>query len=99
MKRTFSLNMTVSQAIKMLGYTAIYSVIKETIQRSDLDVLDGVRVEDLTQEQISRIIISSISLKEKFTADELFEKLKARLVAGGHLQDRDLSRDKFIRLY
>ena len=66
--------MTVSQAIKMLGYTAIYSVIKETIQRSDLDVLDGVRVEDLTQEQISRIIISSIFLKEKFTADELFEK-------------------------
>ena len=32
MKRTFSLNMTLSQAIKLLGYTAIYSVVKEMIQ-------------------------------------------------------------------
>ena len=30
-------------------------------------------------------------LKEKFTADGVFEKLKARLVAGGHLQDRDIT--------
>ena len=32
MKRTFSLTMTLSQAIKLLGYTAIYSVVKEMIQ-------------------------------------------------------------------
>ena len=93
MKRTFSLNMTVNQAIKKLGYTAIYSVVKEMIQLSDLDVLHGVRVEDLTQEQTNRIITSSMFLKEKFTADGVFEKLKARLVAGGHLQDRDIYND------
>ena len=29
-------------------------------------------------------------LKEKYTADGMFEKLKSRLVAGGHLQDRDV---------
>ena len=29
-------------------------------------------------------------LKEKFTEDDLFEKLKARLVAGGHLHDREI---------
>ena len=29
-------------------------------------------------------------LKEKFTEDDLFEKLKARLVAGGHLHDRKI---------
>ena len=63
-KRTFSLNMTISQAIKRLGYTAIHSIVKEMIQLSDLDVLDGVRVEDLTQEQTNRVITSSMFLKE-----------------------------------
>ena len=28
--------------------------------------------------------------KKKYTADGMFEKLKSRLVAGGHLQDRDV---------
>ena len=32
-------------------------------------------------------------LKEKFTADGVFEKLKARLVAWGHLQHRDIYND------
>ena len=82
--------MTVNQAIKKLGYTiAIYSVVKEMIQLSDLDVLHGVRVEDLTQEQTNRVITSSMFL----TADGVFEKLKARLVAGGHLQDKDIYND------
>ena len=90
MKRTFSLNMTVSQAIKKLGYTAISSIVKEMIQMSDQKVLEGVTVEDLSKEQISRIITSSMFLKEKFTADGIFDKLKARLVAGGHLQDKEI---------
>ena len=29
-------------------------------------------------------------LKDKYTADGNFDKLKSRLVAGGHLQDRDI---------
>ena len=29
-------------------------------------------------------------LKDKYTADGKFDKLKSRLVAGGHLQDRDI---------
>ena len=63
-ERTISLDMTISQAIKRLGYTAIHSIVKEMIQLSDLDVLDGVRVEDLTQEQTNRVITSSMFLKE-----------------------------------
>ena len=62
MKRTFSLNMTVSQAIKKLGYTAISSIVKEMIQMSDQKVLEDVTVEDLSKEQISRIITSSMFL-------------------------------------
>ena len=52
--------------------------------------ITGVKFEDLTKDQISRIITSSMFLKEKFTEDDLFEKLKARLVAGGHLHDREI---------
>jgi hypothetical protein len=42
----------------------------------------------MTAEDVSRIISSSTFLKDKYTAEGIFEKLKARLVAGGHLQDR-----------
>ncbi len=33
-------------------------------------------------------IPTKLFLKEKYTADEKFEKLKARMVAGGHMQNR-----------
>ena len=36
------------------------------------------------------MISSSLFLKKKFNPDGSFEKLKARLVAGGHMQDKDL---------
>ena len=90
MKRSFGLNMTVSQGIKKLGYEAIYSVVKEMIQMCDMDVMTGVKIEEFTKDQINRIIASSMFLKEKFTADGLFKKLIARPVAGGHLQDRKI---------
>jgi hypothetical protein len=37
---------------------------------------------------LKSIITSSLFLKEKFNADSSFEKLKARLIAGGHLQNK-----------
>ena len=42
------------------------------------------------KEQINRIITCSMFREEKFTADGLFEKLKARPVAGGHLKHREI---------
>ena len=60
------------------------------IQMCDMKVITGVKLEDLTKDQISKIITSRMFLKERFTADGLFEKLKTRLVAGGHLQDREI---------
>jgi hypothetical protein len=44
----------------------------------------------LTAEERSRIIRSSMFLKEKYLASGEFEKLKARLVAGGDQQDKDM---------
>lgn len=42
------------------------------------------------------IISSSLFLKEKFNPDGIFDKLKARLVAGGHLQNRELYKQNDI---
>ena len=47
----------------------------------------------LTDEERKSIITSSMFLKEKFAADGKFDKLKARLVAGGHQQDRSVYSD------
>ena len=60
------------------------------MQISDLRAIQGVKIEYLSSEKISRIITSSMFLKEKFTAEGSFEKLKSRLLAGGHLKDRDI---------
>ena len=89
-KRNFSLNMSISQDIKKLYYTAISSIIREMMQISDLKIIQGVKIEDLSSDQISRIITGNMFLKEKFTPDNSLEKIKSRLVAGGHLQDRDI---------
>ena len=43
----------------------------------------------LTKAQLRKVIMSSMFLKEKFLSSGDFEKLKARLVAGGHQQDRE----------
>ena len=60
------------------------------MQISDLKAIQGVKIEYLSSEKISRIITSSMFLKEKFTAEGSFEKRKSTVVAGGHLKDRDI---------
>ena len=59
----------------------------------DKKVWEPVCVKGLSMEEKHRIIRSSMFLKEKFLASGDFEKLKARLVAGGNEQDRDLYDD------
>jgi hypothetical protein len=90
MKRCFSLSMTVNQGIEKLGYQAILSVVTKIIQMVDKDVWSGVNTSNLTAEQTKRIVTSNMFLKDKYRADGVFEKLKSRLIAGGHLQDRDI---------
>lgn len=52
-----------------------------------------VEIQRLPREEKARIIRSSMFLKEKFLASGEFEKLKARLVAGGDQQDKTLYED------
>ena len=49
-----------------------------------------VHKRDLSHKQLKAVIRSSMFLKEKFLSTGEFEKLKARFVAGGHMQDSSM---------
>ena len=66
------------------------AIVAELKQMLRLKVWYPVRYSDLSAAARKAILRTTIFLKEKFTADGLFEKLKARLVAGGDQQDKEL---------
>jgi len=88
-KREYGLHITVNQALNKIGKPAVKAIVQEIMQMESKGVWKGIRPSQLTFKQRKKIICSSMFLKEKFRADGSFEKLKARLVAGGHQQDRD----------
>jgi hypothetical protein len=49
-----------------------------------------VNPRDLTYKDLKKVITSALFFKEKFSPTGEFQKLKARLVAGGHMQDRSV---------
>jgi hypothetical protein len=52
--------------------------------------LTPVTRKDLTPKQLRNVIRSSMFLKTKFDATGAFEKIKARLVADGRMQDKSM---------
>lgn len=86
-KRVYGLKMTINQARRKLGKEAVKSVVMEVLQLHDTGTFEGVK---LSNRQFKKIISSSMFLKDKYTAQGAFEKLKARLVAGGHMQDKSV---------
>ena len=87
---SYAFNMTVKDGITKLGDIAVDSIRKEMQQMCEKDVWEGVLINSLSPLQRNNIITSSMFLKDKYTAEGKFDKLKSRLVAGGHLQDRDI---------
>ena len=81
---------SVRNALRDRGTDAKNVIDKELAQMITKRVWTLVHVSDLSQADRSRIIRSSMFIKEKFTAGGEFEKLKARLVAGGNMQDKGL---------
>lgn len=80
------LNVSVKQAMEQYREPAFKAILKELKQMRDKGVFEPVYKERLSNLQLKKIIRSFMFLKEKFRADGSFDKLKARLVAGGHMQ-------------
>ena len=87
------MNITVKQALKTRGEEAEKVIMKELSQMVDERVWRPVHVHRLSAQDRGRIIRSQMFLKEKYLPTGQFEKLKARLVAGGNEQDKGLYED------
>ena len=83
-------NITVKDAVNRMPKEAIKSMYKEVKQMVDKKVWKGVNLASTSYKHQKKVIKSFMFLKEKFKSNGLFEKLKARLVGGGHMQNREL---------
>jgi hypothetical protein len=92
-KKEYGLHITATKALKSHGREAISAMLMEIQQMISKNVFKPVNVNNLTAEERKSIIITSMFLKEKHKPDGSFDKLKARLVAGGHMQDRTIYDD------
>ena len=88
--QTSCFNIKVSDALKKfpkLAEAAIRSKIDQMVQKK---VFIPINLSEVPVGEKSSRIYSSMFLKEKFHPDGSLKKLKARLVAGGNMQDRSL---------
>jgi Reverse transcriptase (RNA-dependent DNA polymerase) len=90
LSRTYIFNMTIAESISKYGNTAVDSIDKEMRQMCEKRVWEGVMSDSLTPKQVKGIITSSMFGKAKYASDGKFDKFKSRIVAGGHLQDRNI---------
>ena len=88
--RDFCFTVSVKAALQRYGDDAREVITKEIQQFIDKKVWHAVLPSHLPKSERKRIIPSKMFLKEKFLPNTKFDKLKARLVAGGHRQDRAL---------
>ena len=87
---TSSDNVSMKAAVKQMGDRAIKAIYQEVKQMVDKTVWHPVHRRRLPSEDQSKVIRSSCFLKEKYDARGQFEKVKARIVAGGNGQDKGL---------
>ena len=88
-----AMNISVKEALRSRGAEAERVILKELSQMIDKKVWTPVRIGVLSGTEKRGIIRSQMFLKEKYLPTGVFEKLKARLVAGGNQQDKDLYDD------
>ena len=85
---------SVKAALRERGTEATVVMEKELRQFVTKNVFHPVLMRGLSRQQRMRILPSKMFLKEKYFPNGDFDKLKARLVAGGHRQDRSLYREE-----
>lgn len=81
------IQMTVKKGIATHPDLAKKAVVKEMQQMETKKVWRPVKIEDLSTGETSKAIRSFMFLKEKFGESGELDDMKARLVAGGHMQD------------
>jgi hypothetical protein len=84
-RHAYALHISVKKAMQSMPKRAITSMRKELQQMVDKHVWHPM---DPSIRHGKKVIKSFMFLKEKFLPDGTWEKLKSRLVAGGHMQDR-----------
>jgi hypothetical protein len=92
-KQETSLHITVKKALATHKRKALIEIYREIMQTDKKGVFHPRDPRTLTRKQLKSVIRSSIFLKEKYLPSGEFEKLKARLVAGGNMQDKSLYED------
>ena len=91
--KNYAMNITVKKALRSRGAEAERVILKELSQMINKKVWTPVYMSALSSTEKGGIIRSQMFLKEKYLPSGHFEKLKARLVAGGNQQDKDLYDD------
>ena len=86
----FLYHISLKRGLSLFGDVAEQSVAKEIQNMISKEVFEPVDIKKLSKSERAAIIRSSIFLKEKFKADGSFDKLKARLVADGSMQEKSL---------
>ena len=82
--------MSVKAALRDRKDETTTAMTAELTQMEVMKVWHGVNTADLNPQERRAIISSKMFLKDKYLASGVFDKFKARLVAGGHLQDKTL---------
>ena len=91
--KDYAMNISVKEALKSRSAEAERVIQKESSQMRDKKVWTPVHISALMSTEKCGIIRSQIIRKEKFLPTGEFEKLKARLVAGGNQHDKGLYDD------
>ena len=86
----FLYHISLKRGMSLFGNAAEQAVAKEIQSMMSKEVFEPVDIKKLSKPERAAIIRSSIFLKEKFKADGSFDKLKARLVADGSMQEKSL---------
>ena len=87
-------NMTTKQGIDKYADEAVKSIYHELRSLLGYDVWEPIQANTDIKDIKEYLVPSKLFLKDKFKPNGEFDKLKSRLVAGGHMQDRTLYPDK-----
>jgi hypothetical protein len=80
-------NMTIDQAYQIIDKCIVDDAVRKEIDNmTEMNVWTKICDDELGNHNIQNIIPCKIFIKQKFLPDGSFEKVKARLVAGGHKQ-------------